>query len=437
MKLIRIFLLSVTLFASLTSHAELFASGIDLSPLYGSRQNYLGGHQIAISTDAYAPFYNPAAMGATPGGQVAIGLAPLVFQNEGPLGPTGAQRKSTIGFGPLFYLGTTYQIHDRLTLGFAVYPTALQGAKYENVDYNAALTDKNFSVRLMRIEFSPSWSLKIVDHVYLGAAYRFGYTKYDKEAGLYLPVGTGVHTDLSVSEWDAKGFKIGGHLDKWRGLSLGVSYRFKTVIYLDGTAKVDGGAGPTPYIAYQRAVLPAQLQLGGAYEWIPKTLLTALTYQYTLNSAMQYDDTNLTAPRSNPAGAGIDPSLTRQPIKHRNGHTINAGLEYSTEGKAEKARGASDSLNFWRTGFGITYDKATTRKNLPSAVLAPSADYLGGNIGGQYIWGNHTFGLAANYGQYKSVSTTVDSPPLIPATVFPGTYKIWVFLGMLDYQYRF
>ena len=70
----------------------LYAGGLDLTLLHGSRYVGLGGQQIALAADAYAPFYSPASMMGINKGAVAVNFNPLFFQYRAPIGADNNQR---------------------------------------------------------------------------------------------------------------------------------------------------------------------------------------------------------------------------------------------------------------------------------------------------------------------------------------------------------
>src|SRR5690349_18648665 len=106
-----------------------FAAGLDLVEYYGSRYIGLGGNHPMIGGDAYGPFYNPATMTSVNGTMVSLDSSNLIHIYEAPIGANGAQQKSEIDYGPLFYVGAVHRLTDRISLGLAVFPTALSGGK--------------------------------------------------------------------------------------------------------------------------------------------------------------------------------------------------------------------------------------------------------------------------------------------------------------------
>src|SRR4051812_2731737 len=91
--------LAFTVFFSITG---VLAGGLDLEFYYGSRYIYLGGNQVAISRDAYAPFYNPAAMTAVDRPTIAINSTTLIDQFTAPIGAANQLRKSEVPINELF-----------------------------------------------------------------------------------------------------------------------------------------------------------------------------------------------------------------------------------------------------------------------------------------------------------------------------------------------
>ncbi len=411
----------VFLFVVISFATSVRAGGVDPTLIYGTRHVGMGGTQIALSQDSYAPFYNPAAMDGVEKGVAALNMSPLVFQYEAPIGSASAQRSGDINFGPLFYMGGVYRLLDRLSFGFGVYPTALQGGKFSNVSYGAGnLANKEWSNRLVRIEFSPSVAIKLLEYVSVGLSYRAGYTRFDKSVGIFqIPqVFAGLHLDSTVSAWDMNGVKVGIAVNQWRGFSFGLTYRYETQIDLKGTTNVSDGSTITPYRTTQEIIIPYQIQAGIAYEWIPDTFLSAFSYEFTNNSVIKNDAPNLES----------FPLSTVTPLNYRDGHTIHFGSEYVFR-PFNNAR--------LRTQIGFAYDRAVTNSAYPNPVLPPPNDYYGYAIGTQYESGVHSYGLALNYGEYSKQVNSIDPTLAAQNAVFTGKYGLKVFMASLDYQIKF
>lgn len=396
-----------------------FAGGLDLTTTYSSRISAMGGGHISLATDAHAPYYNPAAMSFVNRFAFTANFFPLIYQNEAPVGADDALKKSKMSVAPLFYAGAVYRVHDRVHLGLAVYPTALQGQSYSGVDYNDNdLQDLELSIRLMRIEIAPSISVRLLEKLSAGASYRIGYTQYDKKAGVFASTGQpgGSFLDTTVNSWDAKGFKFGLHLEDLHGFSLGVSYRLQQKLTLSGTTKVAG----TPIETKQFVTIPMRLEVGSSYRFWNERLTAAVSYAFTQNSKITFDDTQIT---------GFPPESTRQPLQYRDGHSFYAGMDYRHP--------LSESRSF-RVGAGYSLDTAVTNKRYPSPVLPPDAAYHGANIGGGYSFGNHEIGLSVNYGGYSSTTTERGTDPApIDQTIFLGKYSTRSLGLVLDYQMSF
>lgn len=395
------------------------AGGLDLTTSYGSRITSMGGGHISLATDAYAPFYNPAAMSAVNRFSMVLGGQSLFFQNEAPVGAADANKKSKLSLAPLFFLGGVYRAHERFHVGVAVYPTALQGQTYENVDYNDNLTDKELHVRLVRIEVSPSVSFELVDGLSAGLSYQFGYNRYEKKAGTFRALaGGGSFSDMTVSGWSAKGLKFGVHLEDYEGFSFGVSYRLQQKLKLTGKSTVESGLGVSELDAEQRVTVPMRLEVGSSYRFYHDRMTVALSYAFTQNSKIKTDDTRIT---------GVDVSQTQQPLNYRDGHNIYLGADY----RAPLSNGRS-----YRIGAGYAYDHAVTNPRYPSPVLPPAAAYHGINFGGGYAWGQSELGASVNMGRYSNRSTELGDD-LIADTVYTGKYKSSTLGIVVDYSWKF
>jgi len=148
---------------------------------------------------------------------------------------------------------------------------------------------------------------------------------------------------------------------------------------------------------------------------------------------MNSEDLEYDAPKldpTSPYAAVFTPTALRTPLEWKNGHAIHLGSEYTF------ALAQSRKL---RVGAGLAYDIAVGRDKNPNPVLAPSANYLGLCLGGQYESGSNVFGLAASYGQYGDHTDAAELNPEIVAKgiAFAGKYELKVFTMALDYKVRF
>lgn len=440
MKNIKIWLSGLSFFVFSTITLQVFASGVDLDLLYGSRYVGLGGNHVTLVDDAYGPFYNPAAMSFTTRRQMAIDFSPLVFTYEAPLTSANNQRTSDVNLGPLFYVGSTHPLSENFTFGWALYPTALQGGKFSNVDYGNGITNKEYSNKLVRIELAPALSIKVTDNLSFGAAWKLAYTQYDKKVGAFSSAVGSSYIDNSLSSYDAKGFKFGFLLNDFEGFSAGLTYRPGIGLDLEGDSDVTAVLPTTvsgiPAGTYtgvlpteQTINLPAQLQAGLQYEWLPKRFMTIFTFEWTQNSSLDADAPIMTAPNAILGGL-FSASNTRTRLDYKDGMAFHFGGEYTFH----LAHG--DKI---RSQLGYVYDRASARRGAPNPVLAPSNAYNGYAIGSQYDWGSQVIGLALNYGQYHTniSASEIDTSLSAKNVALPGKYELKVFFASLDYQYRF
>ncbi len=426
---------------SAVSHSAT-AGGVDLQLYYGSRYVSTGGNAVSMPADAYMIFYNPAGLAAVEKPDLAVSSMNMMFNYGAPIGADNAQRKSEISWGPYFFLGGAYPVNDWMTAGLAIFPTAAQGGKFANVDFGDGITDKSYSNMLVRIEIAPTLAVRLHKFFSIGASWRIGYTRFDKKVGTFYPQDGTItmadgqaYLDSSLSAWDAQGLKIGTYIDNIPNLKAGLTFRFENPIELNGTTKLTSpllSATETPISTTQDVTLPAQIQAGFTYEWLPDTFLTTFTYEYTMSSSLQYDAPVLDQSNATVVAAGglLGPAATKTPLEYRNSSTYHFGGEYTFR------LGAQRKL---RTGLGMAIDQSTTRNKNPNPVLPPSAHYIGYAGGVTYEWAKQSLGLALNYGEYESrTSTTELNTALSTArSAFAGKYSLAVFVAQLDYKMSF
>ncbi len=412
---------------SLVSSAS-FASGLDLMIYYGSRATGLGGAALATSTDAYAPFYNPAAMTKIEKGVAAVNFVPLFNRYEAPMGANNAQKKGDWYFGPLFYMGGAYKIADRWALGLGIYPTALQGGRFNHQNYGL-VTDKAFAVELVRLIIGPSVAFKVNEYISLGASYHIGYNQYKKQVGVNNPLAPAAsfHLSSKVSAWDFKGAKVSAHFGKYKGLSGALAYRIPVKLKMKGSSTVTTALGPSTFDTTQSITMPGQFEASVAYEWVPDTFLTHFAYQYTFNSVLKKDEATMTGS----AALGFTGDRVTRKLGYKDGQTIHMGAEYTFH--------PSDRDRI-RVGTGAGIDLTFTTENLSSPVLQPANVGVIYGFGTSWTRGNHEFGLAGNY--YENTKRVNSLDPSIDGSngsqqSYQGKYTGQTITGVLDYQMKF
>ena len=213
--------------------------------------------------------------------------------------------------------------------------------------------------------------------------------------------------------------KFGLHIHDVANWSFGATYRPAVDLDLDGEAKLTTALGTTTHDATQEFTIPAQLQLGAAYQWNPAWLST-FSYEFTQNSAAVTN--GLSIPDLIALG-----QTTATSLRWKDGHALHFGTEYTKKLGADR---------LWRAGLGLAYDRAVTRKGKPIPGLAPSSDYIGYCVGGQYNTGMHTTGFAFNVGQYEHSTNSIDAD-MNPLSIYKGNYGLIIYTLAADYQFRF
>jgi len=404
-----------------------YASGLDLIMYYGTRSTGLGGAALATATDGYAPFYNPAAMTKIDKGVSAINFVPLFNRYKAPMGANNAEKTGDWYFGPLFYMGGAYKLGDRWAVGLAAYPTALQGGKFDHQNFGP-VTDKEYSVRLVRLIIGPSVAFKINDYVSVGASYHIGYNQYKKQVGVNNPLNPAqsIHLSSKVSQWDFKGAKISAHFGKYKGLSGAIAYRIPVKLKMKGSTTVTTGLGPAKFDTTQSITMPGQFEASLAYEWVPDTFLTHFAYQYTFNSVLKKDEATLKGSQA-VLGAGFAGDRVSRRLGYKDGQTFHMGAEYTFH-PSNKDR--------VRVGAGTGIDLAFTTENLSSPVLQPANVGVIYGLGTSWARGNHEFGLGATYYDNSKKVSTLDAS-INQSQSYAGKYTGQTVTGVIDYQMKF
>ena len=250
-------------------------------PAYDARSVGMGSTGVAHVENGASLYHNPAALQGIERGAVTGAFAPLAPKMTTPLVGPDTEIESKRTLGPLFLVGGAYRVHDRLTLGAAIFPTMGFGAKYEDVAMLGSL-DVTASLGVIEIA-APGVSFAITDDLAIGLAYRMSYMTYGADTPTPTPAGTLINAETDLKGWNFSGIHAGIWARVTPTTRLGLSYRNKVTADLEGSTTM----GDQDFDTSMEFSVPHIIKLGVAQGLMEDKLLLALDLRYAM-----YKDSN-------------------------------------------------------------------------------------------------------------------------------------------------
>jgi long-subunit fatty acid transport protein len=373
------------------------AASANLQPptTYDARSAGLGGSGVAYAEGVAAAFHNPANLDSVKQLDVGLTLTPLFATSEGPfLNPgffaspaSGFTQtvKSALAFAPLFQLGAAYRVHEQAVLGLVVQVPAGGGGTFNGVHLFA---DQEFSAQAAQGEVNIPLSIKLLDELSIGLAYRATYVTQSFKGAVVntSPPPPTVPVDMTLSGTGWKGLQAGVNIKPMPGLAIGLNWRSRSDVKLTG--KGLGGQDATDYFN-----VPHSFQGGLAFSGVDKLMVSV---QYSL---WLYEQSS----------KGITPSANAFPpggatkATWDNAHAVAAGVEYRV----------TDTLP-----LRLGYQWGTSATNVQSAtpfLPAPGMAHTG-TLGVGLDLGGIDLNLAVS-GTYLAGSVPVFDPAANPAGI--------------------
>jgi long-chain fatty acid transport protein len=343
--------------------------------------------------DASTIFFNPATMSRLPGSNLTGGLqivnARTEFKgsaeyntNNAALGPGGAgiagfpisgKTKSDTDLVAAVPMGAiSHQLNDRTWLGFTVNaPFGLE------TDYDDDWVGRYHAIKsqLLTFNFNPTAAFKIGEHATFGvgvsALYADGELTNAADVGLGAALGgtpipgwiPGSSTfdstaNLTGDDWGF-GYNFGFMLEPSDNTRLGLHYRSKIELTLEGDVKVSGPIANSKQDAELTITLPDNLSISGYHAFNPKWAVMA-DYTWTQWSRVKTLDIKLEDGSRSVANWQYDDSsryAVGTEYTHSNKWKYRAGLaldETPVPSDSLRSPRVPDADRTWLT-FGLTY----------------------------------------------------------------------------------
>lgn len=263
----------LVLTASALAASTAFAAGFQLT-----EQSSLGlGRAYAgagiVGDDLSAVHYNPAGMTLLPGTQIQAGTVYIDVDAEYS-GNDGTENNGRMK-GQLIPTGyTTYQVNDKLWLGFGMTVPFGMGTHYGR---DWAENTSGTSAKIYTFDMNPSFAYKISDFISVGAGISVQYAKAHLGQAVVVDEVIPVHGKVEGDSWDW-GYNFGIMISPTDTMRFGLAYRSSIDHDAEGHTKLtgpllDGGMSVDMKTSIET---PATLMLTGTWEATQDLRLSAL-----------------------------------------------------------------------------------------------------------------------------------------------------------------
>jgi len=278
-------IISLTVLLAILFSSSVFAAGVGLTGI-GARATALAGAYRGIANDWSAMYWNPAGLTQINGFQFGtsfevimptatftpakwsyiapplyVGNPDTVETNFSNMKTEGTENEPRTFYIPAF--GLTYQMSDKLTVGFAFYAPFGLGAEWDLLNteiYNKQYPEIDYSDDLKIIDLHPTIAYRLSDKISVGVGLSFVYADIIIRTPKYIPNPyltskelAGFRTTLASlggtnpeynhllidSELSGTGIGYGGNLGLMFNVTdnfkLGLSARYYKDVAIDGT----------------------------------------------------------------------------------------------------------------------------------------------------------------------------------------------------------
>jgi len=279
------FLLSVAAFAGLIGTA--LASGFGLYEM-STKAHALGGAVIGEAVDASANFYNPATLSDLTNITVSAG-----FVTQHPRARIKVDGAPSTAMNPgLFWLphfNLAAPLPAGFTFGLGAAPEFGLGSAY---DENWELVNSSQETTVQSFTLTPNLSYAITDRWSVGAGLRFLFFEFEQYS---QPVPGGLYNRLwGDNRMSDFGWQAGTRYRLLDNLSVGLVYRSRIEVNVEGKSETDGYVGDIPVDRTVRAetdlMMPDSIttgfnwdmtktwHLGGAFMWTQWSTVSVLNF---------------------------------------------------------------------------------------------------------------------------------------------------------------
>lgn len=358
----------LVLTASALAASTAFAAGFQLT-----EQSSLGlGRAYAgagiVGDDLSAVHYNPAGMTLLPGTQIQAGTVYIDVDAEYS-GNDGTENNGRMKgqFIPTGY--TTYQVNDKLWLGFGMTVPFGMGTEYgRGWKENTSGT----SAKIYTFDMNPSFAYKISDFISIGAGISVQYAKAHLGQAVF---GGSAHGKVEGDSWDW-GYNFGIMISPTDTMRFGLAYRSSVEHDAEGHTKLTGPLldkirlGGMSVDMKTSIETPATLMLTGTWEATQDLRLSALIRWAEWSNFDTLELDNYT-----PA------------VISAQGLTFSTEIENKWQDTWLFSVGADYRINdTWTVRGGIAYETGAVDDEKYRVAVIPDTDRLWLSLGASYHW---------------------------------------------------
>ncbi len=379
------------------------ASGFRLPDQSASAMGMAGAF-AAQADDASAAWYNPAGLTQVPATQVAVGTLAIYpsLTHEALSGQTDVADRQ-FHFPPHLY--AAHSLNDRTAVGLSVNDPF--GLSTDWSDTSVTRYVATFS-NIVTVEINPSIAYQMTPRLALAAGVGFVHMRATLER--LVPGNLDFRLSGDGNGWGANVAALYRATD---ALSVGLTYRSRIKIDLDGDASLSGiisGGGSTSI------TLPDLIDLGVSFR-ASKDLRLNADLDYTMWSTYRRLDVQSTVPQFNAV----------VPKNWSNVWCLRLGAQY-------------DLSEQWKLRGGLLYDKNPVPETWFETAV-PDSDRVGITTG--IGFSGKTFSVDAAYMYLRFLNRTInnsladDGPGSPDPNALNGTYRSQAHLLALTIGYRF
>lgn len=408
-------MVSAALLATAVFSTESSASGFRL-PDQDAAAMGMAGAFAGQADNPSAVWYNPAGITQLDGTRVSAGVMAIypVMQHENTDGTTDVIERKTHVPAQLFF---TNRINDTLTWGLGLTsPFGLSTNWSETSETRYVAT---FS-KVKTLNVNPNIAYKINEN--LSVAGGINYIRLEAAMEKMLDLSSAALGDRSFSlrgDGDGWGVNIGAKYKATDRINLGLSYRSRVKISIDGTATINAPIPGSSNTAETDITLPDLVQ-GGISCNISEKLTINADLEYTLWST--YD--RVVIESNTFASLGV-PTTQVEEKDWKNTMIFRIGAQYRLS-------------DHWKLRAGYVYDQ----NPVPDArfdTRIPDSDRQGPTIGTGYTNGSITIDTSYMYLKFnkRTIGNSLADDATPTSDSLNGTYKSQAHLAALTIGYKF
>ncbi len=324
--------------ACLAMPATLFAQGFQVN-LQGQKQIGMASAGTGLAMDGSSLFFNPGAMSMLSGNEINLGGSPLFFKSA------FLQAGSSTVDHNKDEIATPFQAYavfgpksNKFKFGLGVY-TPFGGLVNWGDQWSGRYS--LISLDLKAIYVQPTLSVKITDHIGIGAGFVYNHGEVNLQRAIPVSKADGSDSKATLKgSGEGYGWNAGIYFKTLSGVTIGFSHRSKVVTKLkDGDAIFELPAflqAGAPDKFNSELPLPATTTLGlGFYpsskttvafdvNWVHWNVYKVLAFDYNNAPGSRIQDTN--SPRNYSDGAALRLGIDHRPTAKV---ALRAGVGYA------------------------------------------------------------------------------------------------------------